>query len=69
MRLAYFHANCLLTAGFTKGKRKYIEGKTTTKLKSEQTLIALVQNHLRTVASLLIPLIFHYSLPLNQDTA
>ncbi len=63
MRLAYIHANCLLT-GFTKGKRKYVEEKMTTKLKSKQTSIAPVRNHLRTVASLLTPLIFHYSLPL-----
>jgi hypothetical protein len=53
--------------GFTKGKRKYVEEKMATKLKSKQTSIATVQNHLRTVASLLTPLIFHYSLPLSVD--
>jgi hypothetical protein len=51
--------------GFTKGKRKYMEEKTTTKLKSKKTSIATVRNHLRTVASLLTPLIFYYSLPLS----
>ncbi len=48
MRLAFIHANCLLT-GFTKRKRKQVEEKITTKLKSKQTSIATVRNHLRTV--------------------
>ncbi len=51
--------------GFAKGKQKYVEEKTTTKLKSKQTSIASVQNRLRTVANLLTPLIFHYPLPLK----
>jgi hypothetical protein len=51
--------------GFTNRKRKYLEEKTTATLKSKQTSIVTFQNHLRTLASFLIPLIFHWSLPLT----
>ncbi len=43
----------------------YTEKKTTATLKSEQTSIATVRNHLR--ASLPTPLIFHYLLPLTSE--
>ncbi len=36
-------------------KRKFVEEKTTTKLKSKQTSIAMVRNHLQTLASLPTP--------------
>ncbi len=36
----------------------------TAALKSKQTSIATVRNHLRTLASFLTPLIYHWSLPL-----
>ncbi len=49
---------------FTNRKWKYFEEKTTATLKSKQTSIATVRNHLRTLASFPIPLIFHWSLPL-----
>ena len=57
--------------GFTNRKRKYFEEKTTATLKSKQTSIATVQNHLRTLASFPTPLIFHWSLPLipEEDVA
>ncbi len=51
--------------GFTNRKRKYFEEKTTATLKSNQTSIATVRNHLRTLASSATPLIFHWSLPLK----
>jgi hypothetical protein len=51
--------------GFTNRKRKYFEEKTKATLKSKQTSIATVRNHLRTLASSPTPLIFHWSLPLN----
>ncbi len=54
--------------GFTNSKRKYFEEKTTATLKSKQTSIATVRNHLRTLASFPIPLIFHWSLPLTNAT-
>jgi hypothetical protein len=41
--------------GFTKRKREYIEEKTTATLKSKQTSIATIQNHLRTLANLPLP--------------
>jgi hypothetical protein len=50
---------------FTNRKRKYFEEKSTATLKSKQTSIATVRNHLRTLASFPTPLIFHWSLPLN----
>jgi hypothetical protein len=53
--------------GFTNRKRKYFEEKTTATLKSKQTSIATVRNHLRTLASSPTPLIFHWSLPLRLD--
>ncbi len=56
MTIAYY-------LGFTNGKQKYIEEKTTAILKSKQTLIVMVRNHLRTVASLPTLLPFHYILP------
>ncbi len=59
MRLAYFHTNHLLLI-FTKRKRKFVEEKTTTKLKNKQTSIATVRNRLRTVGCLLTHLPFHY---------
>jgi hypothetical protein len=49
--------------GFTNKKRKYFEEKKTATLKSKQTLIATIRNHLRTLASFPNPLIFHWSLP------
>jgi hypothetical protein len=49
--------------GFTNRKRKYFEEKTTATLKSKQTSIATVRNHLRTLASFPTPLIFHLSVP------
>ncbi len=51
--------------GFTNRKRKYFEEKMTATLKSKQTSIATVRNHLRTLASFPTPLIFHWSLPLK----
>jgi hypothetical protein len=51
--------------GFTNRKRKYFEEKTTATLKSKQTSIATVRNHLQTLASSPTPLIFHWSLPLT----
>jgi hypothetical protein len=51
--------------GFTNRKRTYFEEKTTATLKSKQTSIATVRNHLRTLASFPNPLIFHWSLPLS----
>ncbi len=45
---------------FTNRKRKYFEEQTRATLKIKQT-----SNHLRTLASFLTPLIFHWSLPLN----
>ncbi len=51
--------------GFTNRKRKYFEEKTTATLKSKQTSIATVRNHLRILASSPTPLIFHWSLPLK----
>ena len=50
---------------FTNRKRKYFEEKSTATLKSKQTSIATVRNHLRTLASFPTPLIFHWSLPLK----
>jgi hypothetical protein len=52
--------------GITNRKRKYFSEKTTATLKSKQTSIARVGNHLRTVASLPTPLLFHYPLPLRD---
>ncbi len=52
--------------GSTKGKRKYDVEKITTNFKCKQTSIATVRNHLRTLASITTPLIFHWSLPLKQ---
>ncbi len=52
---------------FTNRKRKYFEEKTTATLKSKQTSIATVRNHLRTLASFPTPLIFHWSLPLRMQ--
>jgi len=52
--------------GFTNRKRKYFEEKTTATLKSKQTSIATVRNHLRTLARSPTPLIFHWSLPLKE---
>ncbi len=52
---------------FTNRKRKYLEEKSTATLKSKQTSIATVRNHLRTLASFLTPLIFHWSLPLKNQ--
>ncbi len=52
---------------FTNRKRKYVEEKTMATLKSKQTSIATVRNHLRTGASLPTPLPFHYSLPLSYS--
>jgi hypothetical protein len=49
----------------TNRKRKYFEEKSTATLKSKQTSIATVRNHLRTLASFPTPLIFHWSLPLT----
>ncbi len=49
----------------TNRKRKYFEEKMTATLKSKQTLIAKVQNHLRILASFPTSLIFHWSLPLT----
>ncbi len=54
--------------GFTDRKREYFEEKTTATLKSNQTSIATVRNHLRTLASSPTPLIFHWSLLLNIKT-
>jgi hypothetical protein len=51
---------------FTNRKRKYFEEKSTATLKSKQTSIATVRNHLRTLASFPTPLIFHWSLPLRN---
>ncbi len=51
---------------FTNRKRKYFEEKTSATLKSKQTSIATVRNHLRTLASFPTPLIFHWSLPLSN---
>ncbi len=51
---------------FTNRKRKYFEEKTTATLKSKQTSITTVRNHLRTLARSPTPLIFHWSLPLNE---
>jgi hypothetical protein len=48
--------------GITNRKRKYFSEKMTATLKSKQTSIATVGNHLRTVASLPTPLLFHYPL-------
>ncbi len=53
--------------GFTNRKRKYFKEKTTATLKSKQTSIATVWNHLRTLASSPTPLIFHWSLPLSAQ--
>ncbi len=50
---------------FTNRKRKYFEEKTTATLKSKQTSIATVRNHLRTLASFPTTLIFLWSLPLK----
>jgi len=52
--------------GFTNRKRKYFEEKTAVTLKSKQTSIATVRNHLRTLASFPTPLIFHWPIPLNR---
>jgi hypothetical protein len=52
---------------FTNRKRKYFEEKSTATLKSKQTSIATVRNHLRTLASFPTPLIFHWSLPLINE--
>jgi hypothetical protein len=49
--------------GFSNRKRKNFEEKTTATLKSKQTSIATVQNHLGTLASFPTSLIFHWSLP------
>ena len=46
--------------GFTNRKRKYFEEKTKATLKSKQTPIATVRNHLRTLASSPTPLIVHW---------
>ena len=51
---------------FTSRKRKYFEEKTTAILKSKQTSIATVRNHLRTLASFPTLIIFHWSLPLTK---
>ncbi len=51
----------------TNRKRKYFEEKTTATLKVEQTSIATVRNHLRTLSSFSTPLIFHWSLPLTMQ--
>jgi hypothetical protein len=51
---------------FTNRKRKCFEEKSTATLKSKQTSIATVRNHLRTLASFPTPLIFHWSLPLRS---
>ncbi len=67
VRLAYFHANCLLT-GLYKRETEIRWRKGDDKIKSNQTSITTVRNHPRTVASLLTPLIFHYSLPLKLLT-
>jgi hypothetical protein len=55
--------------GITNRKRKYSSEKTTATLKSKQTSIAMVGNHLRTVASLPTLLLFHYPLPLKGSSA
>jgi hypothetical protein len=52
--------------GFTNRKRKYFEEKTTATLKSKQTSIATVRNHLRTLDSFPTSLIFHWSLLLSK---
>jgi|688.fasta_scaffold284894_1 hypothetical protein len=44
--------------GFTNRKRKYFKEKMTATLKNKRTSIATVRNHLRLLASFLIPLIF-----------
>ena len=51
---------------FTNRKRKYFEEKSTATLKSKQTLITTVRNHLRALASFPTFLIFHWSLPLRR---
>ncbi len=51
---------------FTNRKRKYVEEKTTITLKSKQSSIGTVRNHLRILASLPTSLIFHWSLPLKR---
>jgi hypothetical protein len=53
--------------GCTDRKRKYFEEKTAATLKRKQTSIATVRNYLRTLASFLTPLIFHWSLPLSYS--
>ncbi len=53
--------------GFTHRKRKNFEEKTTATLKSKQTSITTVRNHLRTLARSPTPLIFHWSLPLSSS--
>jgi hypothetical protein len=53
--------------GFTKGKRNCVEENTMATLKSKQTSIASVRNHLQTVASLLTPP--HFSLHTNLKDA
>ncbi len=53
---------------FTNRKRKYFEEKSMATLKSKQTSITTVQNHLQTLASFPTPLIFHWSLPLKSST-
>jgi hypothetical protein len=67
VRLTYFHTNRLLNELY-KQDWKYAEEKMTATLKSKQTSIATVRYHLLPVASLLIPLIFHYPLPLKKNS-
>ncbi len=66
VRLAYFHTNRLLF-GLYKQETEILRRKTTATLKSKQTSIATVRNHLRTLASSPTPLIFHWSLPLSTQ--
>jgi hypothetical protein len=54
--------------GFTNRKRKFVEDKTMVRLKSKQTSIATVRNHLRTLDSFPILLLFHWSLPLKENS-
>ncbi len=64
VRLAYFHADHLLT-GLCKTETEIVEEKTKTTEKNKQTLIATVRSHLRTFSSLSTPLPFHYRLPVK----
>jgi hypothetical protein len=52
---------------FTNRNWKYFEEKATAILKIKLTSIAMVRNHILTVACFPTPLSFHYPLPLNYE--